>query len=53
MKIIINDNLDGTYSWELYDGPDGVDYASGDSKTLKEALEEIEVARLEIAQGYY
>jgi hypothetical protein len=31
----------GEYHWELYDGPDGIDYFSGKANSLGEAFENI------------
>ena len=42
MKIEITDNLqDGTYYAEIWDGPDGIDYADFLCGSLGECFEEI------------
>ena len=42
MKIEIADNLqDGTYYAEIWDGPDGIDYADFVCGSLGECLEQI------------
>jgi hypothetical protein len=53
MKAEISYNLlEDNYSWELYDGPDGIDYHSGTCKTLGECFEGILVSRVVTALHY-
>lgn len=40
IKIIENPERD-TYSWWLYDGPDGIDVFSGEESSLGEVFEKI------------
>jgi hypothetical protein len=42
----------GLYCWELWDGPDGVDYRTGYCQTLSECFERVFQARVEIGQSY-
>lgn len=51
MNISI-DYKNGEYHWILYDGPDGIDKASGVCYTLGEAFEKIVQERLLISKKY-
>ena len=41
-----------TYEWELYDGPDGIDYFSGYGETLETCFESIISSRAFNALNY-
>lgn len=41
-----------SYCWRLFDGPDGIDEASGVCKSLLECIEQIKAARKSIAMYY-
>ncbi len=42
MKLTIDYNFnDGTYDWELYDGPNGIDHYTGKELDLGQVFEEV------------
>jgi hypothetical protein len=53
MKAEIKYNLsEDNYSWELYDGPDGIDHHTGNCETLGECFESIIASRVVTALHY-
>lgn len=53
MKIIITDNpSDNTYSWEMWDGPDGIDHSHGLELDVGQCFEQIIAQRTLTALGY-
>jgi hypothetical protein len=53
MKVEIADNLqDGTYYAEIWDGPDGIDYADFVCGSLGECLEQIIQFRIMNGMNY-
>lgn len=51
IKILYHPSTN-TYEWELYDGPDGIDYFSGYAETLETCFESIISTRAYISTHY-
>ena len=51
MKVLILDNGE-TYTWKLWDGPDGIDYYEGVELDLGQCFEQIIIKRTLIALEY-
>ena len=52
MKITIKDHS-GYFVWELWDGPEQIDYFKGTADTLGHAIEQIIQKRSENARSYF
>lgn len=52
MKITIKDHS-GYFVWELWDGPEQIDYFKGAADTLGHAIEQIIQKRSENARSYF